>query len=57
MAIKNYWEVRGVVGNTDRFNTVILMFSVAVIGVASNQTGRKGFVRPSIDKLLRFLWN
>ena len=56
-AVANGLETRGLASNVFRFNWIILLLSIAMLGVCSRITGRKNYLKPSAEYLLNFFWN
>ena len=48
---------RGLIPETKNVETVVLVVSIGLIGMASNQTGRKEGIKPIFNKLLSLLWD
>ena len=56
-SLKNMAEMRGLIPNTDKANMAVLMMAVTLLGVLGKNSGREGMVKPSMEKILGYLWN
>ena len=47
--IANAFQARGLLNDIYKYNKLMLMISIAIIGVCSKQTGRKGYMKYSME--------
>ncbi len=59
-AIQSIWNAmvnRNIIPEIKGLETIVVILSIAFIGVASSQTGRKDGIKPMYDNLLKKLWD
>jgi hypothetical protein len=59
-AVQSTWNglvIRGLLPNIKGLEVVIIIVAIGLIGLASNQTGRKEGIKPMYNSLLSKLWD